>query len=219
MKSQRISASPLFQGISTEDIQGMMKCLSAVRRTYRKGEMIFCAGEDAKMMGMVAAGSVEIVHDDFWGNRQIMGTAHVGELFGESYACMPESVFLVSARAAEDCEILFMEVGRILTTCSPACEFHSRLIHNLLYVLASKNLRLTQKIEHMGQRSIREKVMAYLSFQAEMSHKETFEIPFNRQQLADYLAVDRSALSAELSRMQKEGLIQYEKNRFTIQGR
>ena len=219
MKSQRISASPLFQGISTEDIQGMMKCLSAVRRTYRKGEMIFCAGEDAKMMGMVAAGSVEIVHDDFWGNRQIMGTAHVGELFGESYACMPESVFLVSARAAEDCEILFMEVGRILTTCSPACEFHSRLIHNLLYVLASKNLRLTQKIEHMGQRSIREKVMAYLSFQAEMYHKETFEIPFNRQQLADYLAVDRSALSAELSRMQKEGLIQYEKNRFTIQGR
>ena len=219
MKSQGISASPLFQGISTEDIQGMMKCLSAVRRTYRKGEMIFCAGEDAKMMGMVAAGSVEIVHDDFWGNRQIMGTAHVGELFGESYACMPESVFLVSARAAEDCEILFMEVGRILTTCSPACEFHSRLIHNLLYVLASKNLRLTQKIEHMGQRSIREKVMAYLSFQAEMSHKETFEIPFNRQQLADYLAVDRSALSAELSRMQKEGLIQYEKNRFTIQGR
>ena len=219
MKSQGISASPLFQGISTEDIQGMMKCLSAVRRTYRKGEMIFCAGEDAKMMGMVAAGSVEIVHDDFWGNRQIMGTAHVGELFGESYACMPESVFLVSARAAEDCEILFMEVGRILTTCSPACEFHSRLIHNLLYVLASKNLRLTQKIEHMGQRSIREKVMAYLSFQAEMYHKETFEIPFNRQQLADYLAVDRSALSAELSRMQKEGLIQYEKNRFTIQGR
>ena len=219
MKSQRISASPLFQGISTEDIQGMMKCLSAVRRTYRKGEMIFCAGEDAKMMGMVAAGSVEIVHDDFWGNRQIMGTAHVGELFGESYACMPESVFLVSARAAEDCEILFMEVGRILTTCSPACEFHSRLIHNLLYVLASKNLRLTQKIEHMGQRSIREKVMAYLSFQAEMYHKETFEIPFNRQQLADYLAVDRSALSAELSRMQKEGLIQYEKNRLTIQGR
>lgn len=219
MKSQGISASPLFQGISAENIQGMMKCLSAVRRTYRKGEMIFCAGEDAKMMGMVAAGSVEIVHDDFWGNRQIMGTAHVGELFGESYACMPESVFLVSARAAEDCEILFMEVGRILTTCSPACEFHSRLIHNLLYVLASKNLRLTQKIEHMGQRSIREKVMAYLSFQAETYHKETFEIPFNRQQLADYLAVDRSALSAELSRMQKEGLIQYEKNRFTIQGR
>jgi len=219
MKSQGISASPLFQGISTEDIQGMMKCLSAVRRTYRKGEMIFCAGEDAKMMGMVAAGSVEIIHDDFWGNRQIMGTAHIGEIFGESYACMPDSVFLVSARAAEDCEILFMEVGRILTTCSPACEFHSRLIHNLLYVLASKNLRLTQKIEHMGQRSIREKVMAYLSFQAEMYHKETFEIPFNRQQLADYLAVDRSALSAELSRMQKEGLIQYEKNRFTIQGR
>ena len=219
MKSQGISASPLFQGISTEDIQGMMKCLSAVRRTYRKGEMIFCAGEDAKTMGMVAAGSVEIIHDDFWGNRQIMGTAHVGELFGESYACMPDSVFLVSARAAEDCEILFMEVGRILTTCSPACEFHSRLIHNLLYILASKNLRLTQKIEHMGQRSIREKVMAYLSFQAEMYHKETFEIPFNRQQLADYLAVDRSALSAELSRMQKEGLILYEKNRFTIQGR
>lgn len=216
MKMEGISACPLFRNITMEEAESMIHCLSAVKKSYRKGEAIFCAGDLARAMGLVLSGCVEIVHDDFWGNRQIMGTARVGELFGESYACMPESVFMVSVRAAEDCEILFMEVGKILTTCSSACEFHSRLIHNLLYILASKNLQLTRKIEHMGQRSIREKVMAFLSFHAEMCHSKTFEIPFNRQQLADYLAVDRSALSAELSRMQKDGMIEFEKNRFTI---
>lgn len=216
MKKEVISGSPLFHHISMEETESMLKCLAAVKKTYRKGEIIFHAGEKAKAMGLVESGSVEIIHDDFWGNRQIMGTACAGELFGESYACMPDEIFMVSARAAEDSEILFMEVGKILTTCSPACEFHSRLIHNLLYIMAKKNLSLTRKIEHMGQRSIREKVMAFLSFQAEKYQAGTFEIPFNRQQLADYLAVDRSALSAELSRMQKDGIIEFEKNRFTI---
>ena len=216
MKITGISESPLFRNISVDEAESMMHCLSAVKKSYRKGELIFRAGDAAKTMAMVLSGSVEIIHDDIWGNRQIMGTAHPGELFGESYACMMDAEFMVSSRAAEDCEILFMEVGRILTTCSSACEFHNRLIHNLLYVLASNNLRLTRKIEHMGQRNIREKVMAYLSFQAEKWKTDTFEIPFNRQQLADYLAVDRSALSAELSRMQKEGILSFERNRFSI---
>lgn len=218
MKRENMTDSELFRNITKEDAESVLKCLSAVRKQYKKGETIFCAGEKARAMGLVVSGAVEIVRDDYWGNRQILGTAGPGELFGESYACMPEEVFMVTAQASEDCEVLFLEVGKILTVCSPACEFHSCLIHNLLYLLAEKNLMLTRKIDHMGQRSIREKVMAYLSFQAEVHKSGAFEIPFNRQQFADYLAVDRSALSAELSRMQKDGIIEYEKSRFVILG-
>lgn len=216
MKIETISKSVLFQNISPTDAESVLKCLSAVRKQYKKGEIVFHAGEKARSMGLVVSGSVDIVRDDLWGNRQILGTAKPGELFGESYACMPGEIFMVTAQASEDSEILFLEVGKILTTCSPACEFHSRLIHNLLYVLAEKNLALTRKIDHMGKRNIREKVMSYLSFQAEKQNSRSFMIPFNRQQLADYLAVDRSALSAELSRMQKDGIIEFEKNRFMI---
>ena len=210
--------SAIFQNITEEDAESVLKCLSAVKKQYKKGETIFHAGEKARAMGLVVSGAVEIVRDDYWGNRQILGKARPGELFGESYACMSDEIFMISAIASEDTEVLFMEVGKILTTCSSACEFHSRLIHNLLYILAGKNLMLTRKIDHMGKRSIREKVMAYLSFQAEMHRSNTFEIPFNRQQFADYLAIDRSALSAELSRMQKDGIIEYEKSRFMILG-
>lgn len=218
MKYEPIPESALFHGISREEAAQILGCLFAVKRQFKKGDIIFHSGEPAKNMGFVVNGSVEIIRDDLWGNRQVLGTAGAGELFGESYACMPDVVFMVTAQAAENCEVLFLEVGKLLTVCSPACEFHSRLIHNLLYIIAEKNLRLTRKIDHMGQRNIREKVMAYLSFQAEQQKARSFSIPFNRQQLADYLAVDRSALSAELSRMQRDGIIRYEKNYFTIEG-
>lgn len=216
MQAERIPDSELFEGITKEEAEGMLKCLMAVEKQYQKGEILFHAGEKARVMGFVLEGSVDIVRDDYWGNRQVIGTAVPGDLFGESYACMPEEMFMVSVEAREDCRVLFLEVNKILTVCSSACEFHSRLIHNLLYILARKNLMLTRKIDHMGKRSIREKVMSYLSYQAESKNSSEFVIPFNRQQFADYLAVDRSALSAELSRMQKDGIIEYEKNYFKI---
>lgn len=216
MEKVREPKTSLFRNLSKEEISHILNCLSAVERSYRKGDVIFHAGTVTGAMGLVVDGGVEIIRDDYWGNRQVLGTAGPGELFGESYACSMGEPMMVTARASEPSSILFLEVRKILTTCSPACEFHSRLIHNLLYVLAEKNLNLTRKIDHMGQRTIREKVMAYLSFQAERQNSGTFTIPFNRQQLADYLAVDRSALSAEMSRMKRDGIIDYEKNRFTI---
>ena len=182
----------------------------------QKGDIIFLAGTEIRSMGFILSGRVEISRDDFWGNRQVLGHGETGELFGEAYACMPGEVLMVNVVAAEKSRILFLDLGRILNVCTPACSHHNRLIHNLLYIMAKKNLMLTRKIDHMGQRSIREKVMAYLSFESEKQKKKTFGIPFNRQQLADYLAVDRSALSAELSRMKKDGLIEFEKNLFTL---
>lgn len=216
MEKSRAAGTGLFCGLTGKERAHILNCLSAAEGLYHKGDVVLHAGTVTNAMGYVMEGRVEIVRDDYWGNRQILGTAEAGELFAESYACLEGEPMMVTAQAAEESRILFLEVGRILETCSPACEFHSRLIHNLLYILSRKNLNLTRKIDHMGQRTIREKVMAYLSFEAERQSSETFAIPFNRQQLADYLAVDRSALSAELSRMQRDGMISYEKNQFTV---
>ena len=216
MSQEQVFCCALFQGMKEKEAESILSCLSAVRRRYEKGNVIFSAGHCVRSLGLVQSGRVEIVRDDYWGNRQVLGTAGPGELFGEAYACIVGEPLMVSVLASETSEILFLEVRRILSVCSPACEYHSRLIRNLLDIMARKNLMLTRKIDHMGQRTIREKVMTYLSFEAERQKKTSFLIPYNRQQLADYLAVDRSALSAELSRMQKDGMIQYDKNRFTI---
>ena len=193
---EEIPDSMLFAGIHPEEKESILKCLSAVEKKYEKGDIIFLAGTEIRSMGFILSGRVEISRDDFWGNRQVLGHGETGELFGEAYACMPGEVLMVNVVAAEKSRILFLDLGRILNVCTPACSHHNRLIHNLLYIMAKKNLMLTRKIDHMGQRSI--------------------GIPFNRQQLADYLAVDRSALSAELSRMKKDGLIEFEKNIFTL---
>lgn len=216
MKKFNLSDTSLFWGFSEEEIESVLKCLSAVNKTYRKDEYIFHMGDTVTSVGMVVAGSVQVIREDYWGNRQIIAGIGEGQLFGESYACASGEPLMVGVLAAENTEVLFLEVGRLLTVCPMACRFHSRVIQNLLTVIAGKNLALTAKMDHMSKKTIREKVLSYLSYQAEKQGKSMFEIPFNRQQMADYLAVDRSALSAELSKMQREGLISYDKNHFIL---
>ena len=216
MKKIKVPNTRLFQGMAPDEIQGMLKCLSAVQKEYKKDDYIFRMGESITSVGLVLKGSVYIIQEDFWGERHILSDCREGQLFGESYACVQSESLMVSVIASENSEILFLDVNRVLTICSSACVFHSRLIRNLLSVISEKNLLLTRKIDHMSRKTIREKLMAYLSFQATRHGNRTFEIPFNRQQLADYLSVDRSALSAELSKMQKDGLLSYQKNRFTL---
>ena len=216
MDYKLLENAPLFKDVPPEEINVMLQCLGTEERDYDKGETIFHAGDVIHNIGLVLTGRVQIENDDVWGNKSVMESVGPGFAFAESYACLPGEPLMVSAIAAEPSHILFLDTGRVLTTCPSACTHHNRLIHNLLYIMAKKNLMLTRKIDHMGQRSIREKVMAYLSFESEKQKKKTVGIPFNRQQLADYLAVDRSALSAELSRMKKDGLIEFEKNIFTL---
>ena len=202
MKKFHFTETSLFWGFSEEEAESVLKCLSAVNTITS--------------VGMVLTGSVQVIREDYWGNRQIIAVMGEGQLFGESYACAGGEPLMVSVMAEENTEVLFLEVGRLLTVCSMACRFHSRVIQNLLKVIAGRNLTLTTKIDHMSKKTIREKVLSYLSYQAEKQGKNRFEIPFNRQQLADYLAVDRSALSAELSKMQKEKLISYDRNHFNL---
>ena len=149
-------------------------------------------------------------------HRSILGESAAGDLFGESYACAPGAPLTVSVIAAEDCEVLFINIAQALTMCTHVCAFHVRLVNNLMHILAGKNLMLSRKIDHLSRRTTREKLLAYLSDQAEAQGGSSFDIPFNRQELADYLSVDRSALSQVLSCMKREGLLDFQRSHFTL---
>ena len=212
-----LAGTRLFQGIREHEIEAMLTCLSAEERTYGKNAYIYRAGDVTGRLGVVMEGAVNIIKDDVWGNRKIIENIGGGQIFGETYACLKGEPLMVDVQASERSRILFMDVNRILTTCSSSCDFHNRLIRSLMYVLAGKNLMLTKKMDIITPKSLRERVMVYLSQESVKQGGRTVTVPFNRQQMADYLSVDRSALSAELSRMQRDGVISYEKNRFTIQ--
>lgn len=211
-----LSATPLFSGCSPEEIGEMLRCLSASRCIYGRGEVILQAGQKAEEMGIVLSGCVQLEIDDVWGRRSIIGQAEPGDVFAETYACAPDAPLMVNAVAVQKSEILFLNAACLLQTCPTACPYHTRLIQNLLAVTSRKSLALSRRILHTSQRSIREKLLSYLSYEAKLQGTRSLRIPLNRQQLADYLSVDRSALSAEMSRMKRDGLIDYEHNRFIL---
>lgn len=208
--------APLFSGVSGDEILAMLSCLAATTGDYAKNEFILRRGDRAGAIGLVLAGSVHIIREDFWGNRNILATAAPGQLFAETYACAQSAALAVSVLAAEPATALYLNAQRILTSCSAACAFHARLIRNLLSALAEKNLLMNEKLIHMSQRTTREKLLSYLSAEAQRQGGPCFSVPFNRQQLADYLSVDRSAMSSELGRMRDEGLLQFSRNSFTL---
>lgn len=211
-----LKRSKLFSGISQEEIGAMLKCLSASTQSYERGAYVFRRGEVISSVAILLEGMIHIQKEDYWGNLSILSEISPGELFGEVYACLGGEEMANSAAAVRSCRVLFLDVRRILTMCPSACQFHSRLIRNLLSVMAWKNRLLTRKLEHMSQRSTREKLLSYLSEQSLGAGSPSFEIPFNRQQLADYLAVDRSAMSKELCRMRDEGILEFDRNHFRL---
>lgn len=214
--SIQLSKIPIFQGIEEPEISSLLQCLQATERTYQKGETILSEGSVTENMGIVLSGMALISCGDIWGNTSVLGHVTPGSVFAEVYACIPGEPLLITVSAAEDTTVLFMNVGRILSTCTNACPFHTRLARNLLTVCAHKSLQLSQRILHTSSKSIRGRLMSYFSQCAKQAGNSTFQIPYNRQQLADYLGVDRSDMCHELSKMQKEGLISYEKNRFSL---
>lgn len=214
-----LSKTPLFCGSTEEDIRSILSCLGAAEKHYEKGSTIYHAGEPAKAIGLVLSGRVQIENDDCWGNKNLLDSVEEGMIFAETYACLPKEPLQVSVTAAENSDILFLNAARVLQTCSGACEHHTRLIRNLLAVLAQKNLILSRKILHTSSKSIRGRLLSYLSFQAATRGSYEFTIPFNRQQLADYLGVDRSALSHEIGKMHKDGLLEADRNHFILRGR
>ena len=206
----------LFEEIEEENLIAMLGCLSAKIIDVRKNDVIFQEGANAKFIGIILSGTVQMVQDDLYGNRTIVTQIDENRVFGESFACAGVASLPVSFVASKDCEIMLIDCGRITNTCCNACAFHKQVIFNLLQLVAKKNLDFHQKIEITSKRSTREKLMAYLLSVAKEAGSHSFTIPYDRQGLADYLGVERSAMSAELSKLRREKVIECQKNQFTL---
>ncbi len=209
---------PLFSGIEEENLFRMLTCLGARIAQFDKKYTVLAEGNPAKYIGIVLSGSVQVVRIDYFGNRSILAQISPSELFGEAFACAETDVLPITVIATEPSEIMLIDCSHILHTCENNCGFHQQLIYNLMKDLATKTILFHQKMEITAKRSTREKLMAYLMMYAKKVGASRFEIPFDRQELADYLEVDRSGLSAEISKLRREGVIESEKNVFELLG-
>ena len=208
--------SPLFCGVKDTEILPMLRCLSARKARYQRGEFLLLAGEQVREMGFLLSGEAILFTEDYWGNRNILSSLQQGDLFAEVFACRPGLPAPVSAEAAGETVVLWLDGTKALSPCCRNCAFHRTLVQNLFRVVTGKNLLLTEKMGCLTRRTTREKLLAYLSQGARKAGSSRFSIPFNRQQLADYLSVDRSAMSNELCKLRDQGILTFEKNQFAL---
>lgn len=208
--------SPLFTGIRPEDMEGMLGCIGYHVRDYQKGEIISFEEENINHVGVVLTGAVDMLKEDVWGNRTMLVRSYPQDIFGETFACGEDSLSVVTFAAAEDSKVMFLSFCRVMHTCTHACVFHQTLIENMVRLIARKNRELMRKVEVVSKRSLREKILAYLSIQSQSRNSNSFEIPLGRVEWAEYLCADRSALTRELAKMKEEGLIDYQRNFFKI---
>ena len=211
-----LKRTQIFSGVGDNEITSMLSCLGARLKSYKKGEYVLRQGEHLSDIVVLVEGNLHIQKDDYWGNRSILGFIAVGEMFGEAYVAPDSGALINDVVAIEDSTVIFFDVKRIITTCPTACRFHARVVQNLFFAISEENRKLVQKIGHMSCRTTREKLISYLSEEAKKQKSSSFTIPFNRQQLADFLSVDRSAMSNELCRMRNEGLLEFNKNSFRL---
>lgn len=211
-----LHACPLFEGIGDENLLRMLNCLGARVELFDKKYTVIAEGNPARFIGIVLSGSVQIAKTDYYGNRSIVAVAEKGEMFCEAFACAEVKSIPVSIIATQPSQVMLINCSHILHTCENNCGFHQQLIFNLMKSLAVKNISFHQKIEVTSKRSTREKLMAYLMLCAQKAGGSSFSVPFDRQELADYLGVERSGLSVEISKLKKEGIIENSKKHFTL---
>ena len=207
---------PLFNDVSDQNLSAMLSCLNAKVSFYKKKETVIAEGSPARYIGIALSGTLQLERTDYYGNRSLLTTIEPSEIFGESFACANAPQMPVNVTASEDCAVMLIDCKRIISSCTNACEFHNQMIFNLLKIVATKNIKLNQKAEIISKRTTREKLMSYLMIHAKKNASNSFTIPFDRQQLADYLEIDRSGLSAEISKLRDEGVIESKKNWFKI---
>lgn len=207
---------PLFDQIEEKNLITMLGCLGARVESFDKNHTIFSEGNPAKYIGIMLSGSAQIVRIDYYGNRSILSGVGPSDVFAEAFACARIPALPVTIIASEPCEVMLIESNHIMHTCANHCEFHQQLIFNLMRDLASKIIIFQQKAEITSKRSTREKLLAYLTLQAEKANCDSFDIPFDRQELADYLEVDRSGLSVEISKLRREGVIENHRKHFVL---
>ena len=209
-------SSRLFNGIRMEDLGCIMSCISYRITDVKKGQIVVFEDQQVRHVGIVLSGAVDMVKEDVWGNKTLLVRIGKDEVFGETFAWGDDSQSAVTFIANEDGQILFMPFNKVMNSCTNACAFHHQLTRNMVQIIANKNRDLLRKVEVVSKKTLREKILSYLSMQAQIQSSRYFQIPLGRQELADYLCADRTALSREISAMQKDGLIDYHLNTFRI---
>ena len=206
----------LFKDIGEKDIDKLLSCLKSIIKSYKKDEFIFLADTSKPAVAIILSGEVKVIKENINGEVMIVGIIKKGEMFAETFACMGLDVIPVSVVATEDSEVIMLDITGIISTCNHSCSFHNQLIANLLAIISEKNLILSKKMSYITHKTIRSRLTAYLEDIAEQKKSHKFVIPYNRNELAEYLCTDRSAMSRELSNMKNEGLIDYDGNSFVI---
>ena len=215
MNDDLLKKSILFKGMTDTERNECLLTLNAHRKSYKKGDAIFHAGDLTDQMGMVLSGSVTIESNDMWGNRTILSHVETGQFFAETYALLPEEVMPIDVMANENSQVLFLHIGNIISNMQRAA-WSQKLYENLLLISSYKNLTLSGRSFHTAPKSARGRILAYLNTVSMRNHSTEFDIPFDRQQLADYLNLERTNMSKELTRMRKEGIIECRKNHFKL---
>lgn len=213
---EKLSKFSIFSGISKEELPAMLGCIGGYQKNYQKDEIIFGESSEIKSAGLILSGIVHMVKEDIEGEHALLVAMKEGDVFGESFACGSSFYSHVSFFSAAPAQVLFLPFYRLIRSCARSCEFHHRLIENMVRLMGDKNVKLMQKIEIVSQKTIRGKLMVYLKNQAEQQGSKDFRVPMGRMELAEYLCADRSALSRELSYMKRDGLLWYEKNHFRL---
>jgi len=213
--SEILKNSSLFKGLTEDGINALIKSAGARVKVVKKDEYALSSGDVTEEMGIVLSGAMLIIQEDIWGHCNIIGHAFAGDIFAEVFAAAAGAALNVSVVASEDSDILFIDVNRLLSAHDGGAD-GAVVARNLISAMAKKMLALNEKVTHISKRTTKEKLLSYLSSQAVFYGSLSFSIPFNRQQLADYLCVERAAMSVELSKLQREGILTYNKNRFVL---
>lgn len=208
--------STLFQGIAEEDLTSMLHCTGYHLATFKKGQVITLEQEEIRHIGIVLSGAVDMVLEDLWGSKTLLVRSRETEMFGETFACGDDNRALATFVAAEDSQVVFIPFHKIMHTCNHACQFHHQLVENMVRIIAGKNRELLRKVDIVSKKTLREKILAYLSVQSQLQQSRYLELPLGRVELAQYLCADRSALTRELEKMRADGLIDFHKNTFKI---
>lgn len=207
---------PLFYGVQEKDMEPLLNCLGGYVKSFKKGEYIFFEEENVRHIGIIISGSVDMIKEDIWGNKTMLVRMRREELFGETFTCGADQSSVVNFFASSNALVLFLPFERVMHSCSMTCVFHHRLIENMVAIIARKNKQLMEKVEVISKKNLRDKILSYLSHQAQKHGTKYFEVPLGRVELADYLCTDRSALTRELNIMREEGIIDFDKNMFQI---
>ena len=215
-KVAEILSRSLFQGIEAENLSDLLSCTGYRIAEYQKGQVLLLEQEEIRHIGIVLSGAVDMVLEDLWGGQTLLVRQSQGEMFGETFACSRDNRALATFVAAQDCRVMFIPFYKVMHTCNHACQFHHRLVENMVQIIAEKNRELLRKVDVVSKKTLREKILAYLSIQSQMQQSRYIELPLGRVELARYLCADRSALTRELENMRNDGLIDFHKNTFKI---